>query len=137
MVADVELAPRERESKPVWRVVFFGRLEARKGIKLFVDAVERLPKEILERPEFEAYFLGAKSRIDHMLSSTWLRRTTKNWSWKTHIMANTPRYASWWRHAPRSLPVCTCPLVFLPLMEWPCSQLDEINGSRLRLDVHR
>lgn len=40
MIADLDQAPKERAEKPVWRVAFFGRLEERKGIKLFVDAVQ-------------------------------------------------------------------------------------------------
>lgn len=28
--------------RPVWRIAFFGRVEERKGIKIFVDAVSRL-----------------------------------------------------------------------------------------------
>ena len=39
--------------KLVWRLVFFGRLEERKGIKLYVDAINRLPKSITSRPNFE------------------------------------------------------------------------------------
>ena len=42
MIADLDQAPKERVEKPVWRVAFFGRLEERKGIKLFVDAVQVL-----------------------------------------------------------------------------------------------
>jgi glycosyltransferase involved in cell wall biosynthesis len=49
MIADLDQAPTERAIKPVWRVAFFGRLEERKGIKLFVDAVERLPTEARAR----------------------------------------------------------------------------------------
>lgn len=55
--------------------------------------LQRLPKEILERPEFESYFVGAESKIDQVLSSTWLKQHTKHWTWKNYIMANTPRYA--------------------------------------------
>ena len=40
MIADLDQAPKERVDKPVWRVAFFGRLEERKGIKLFVNAVQ-------------------------------------------------------------------------------------------------
>ena len=53
----------------MWRVAFFGRLEERKGIKLFVDAVQRLPQAILDRDNFEAYFVGAESKVDQQLSS--------------------------------------------------------------------
>lgn len=52
---------------------------------------QRLPKDILEKPEFESYFVGAESKIDQVLSSTWLKAHTKHWTWKNYIMANTPR----------------------------------------------
>ena len=50
--------------------------------------------QVLNKPEFEAYFVGAESKIDQMLSSTWLKKNTKAWTWKTFIMANTPRCAT-------------------------------------------
>ena len=56
-----------------------------------MPALQRLPKEILEKPEFESYFVGAESKIDQVLSSTWLKQHTKHWTWKNYIMANTPR----------------------------------------------
>ena len=40
MIADSDQAPKERVDKLVWRVAFFGRLDERKGIKLFVDAMQ-------------------------------------------------------------------------------------------------
>ena len=39
------------KEKPVWRVAFFSRLEERKGIKLFVDAVSSL--NVTNIPNFE------------------------------------------------------------------------------------
>ena len=62
-------------------------------IELTYSCVQRLPKEILEKPEFESYFVGAESKIDQVLSSTWLKQHTKHWTWKNYIMANTPRQA--------------------------------------------
>jgi glycosyltransferase involved in cell wall biosynthesis len=47
MLADVARAPAKREVVPVWRVVFFGRLEERKGIKLFLNAVQVSPEPTL------------------------------------------------------------------------------------------
>jgi glycosyltransferase involved in cell wall biosynthesis len=55
MIADLDQAPRERVDKPVWRVAFFGRLEERKGIKLFVDAVQ-----VCARPSVHP---GRKARV--------------------------------------------------------------------------
>ena len=36
------LAQMMGKEKPIWRLAFFSRLEERKGIKLFVDAVSAL-----------------------------------------------------------------------------------------------
>ena len=43
------------KEKPIWRLAFFSRLEERKGIKLFVDAVSSLNVtdekfEVIEKP---------------------------------------------------------------------------------------
>ena len=39
------------KDKPIWRLAFFSRLEERKGIKLFVDAVSAL--NVTGLPNFE------------------------------------------------------------------------------------
>ena len=39
------------KEKPVWRLAFFSRLEERKGIKLFVDAINQL--DVSGIPNFE------------------------------------------------------------------------------------
>ncbi len=65
--------------------------------------LQRLPNDILEKPDFESYFVGAESKIDQVLSSTWLKAHTKHWTWKNYIMANTPRCGPgrWTNHSPR------------------------------------
>ena len=42
VVPVVEDASHVGETKPVWRLAFFSRLEERKGLKLFVEAVNKL-----------------------------------------------------------------------------------------------
>ena len=39
------------KEKPIWRLAFFSRLEERKGIKLFVDAINQL--DVSGIPNFE------------------------------------------------------------------------------------
>ena len=39
------------KDRPVWRLAFFSRLEERKGIKLFVDAISHL--NVSHIPNFE------------------------------------------------------------------------------------
>ena len=41
------------KEKPIWRLAFFSRLEERKGIKLFVDAVSALN---VTDEKFEVHF---------------------------------------------------------------------------------
>lgn len=42
VVPDMEPASHAGSRKPVWRLAFFSRLEERKGVKLFVEAVDKL-----------------------------------------------------------------------------------------------
>ena len=50
--------------KPIWRLAFFSRLEERKGIKLFVDAINQL--DVSHIPNFEVRPLAA-----HAPSALW------------------------------------------------------------------
>ena len=56
----------------VWRIAFFSRLEERKGIKLFVEALSKLQAttKISDNPEFEIYIVGPEAVID--MVRTWL-----------------------------------------------------------------
>ncbi len=65
--------------KPVWRLAFFSRLEERKGLKLFVEAVAALDAAALDA-RFEVHFVGAESRIDMLASGAWLRERTAAWT---------------------------------------------------------
>jgi hypothetical protein len=53
----------EVETGPVRRIVFFGRLEERKGIVPFIEAVNALPVDLLERTDVE--FIGRATRRGH------------------------------------------------------------------------
>ena len=47
------MAPTERAERPVWQLAYYAPLEETKGIKIFCDAVEQLPRTVLDRPGFE------------------------------------------------------------------------------------
>lgn len=69
---------------PVRELVFFGRLETRKGLRLFCDALDRLDRGSL--PEgFRATFLGRSTRIDDEPAEDYLRRRSGNWSFPFQI----------------------------------------------------
>ena len=64
-----------RDGAPLEEVVFFGRLEPRKGLLLFVDAVDRLVRR--GRAPARVTFLGARSpRID---GPGLIRRAARQW----------------------------------------------------------
>ena len=45
VIPAVEAASHVGETKPVWRLAFFSRLEERKGLKLFVEAVGKIAEK--------------------------------------------------------------------------------------------
>jgi hypothetical protein len=101
MVPGAESSPAERAEKPVWQLAFYAPLEEHKGIKLFCDAVEQLPKTVLARPGFEVYIIGEEAKIDQKLSLPWLKDRTAHWTWKTHILPSPTRHG---------VPLCSCHL---------------------------
>lgn len=56
----------------VWRIAFFGRLEERKGLKLFVEAVNKLQEDysILELEAFEVHIVGPEAVVDMVSTLT-------------------------------------------------------------------
>lgn len=71
-VADPPRAPR-----PVREIVFFGRLEERKGLGLFCEAMRRLLREGV-RPE-RITFLGKVGHMDRMNALAWLADMAGRW----------------------------------------------------------
>ena len=53
MVPGAETFPAQQPEKAVWQLAFYAPLEETKGIKIFCDAVEQLPRTVLDRPGFE------------------------------------------------------------------------------------
>lgn len=87
----------DHNSKPVSTLCFFGRLEERKGIKLFSDALDQLQSAVLAKviklpPQFSVWFVGSDSEIDYMASTEWISARSKEWtSWNTVLHVNKPR----------------------------------------------
>lgn len=92
MVPGVDDSLPTRSEKPVWQLAFYAPLEEHKGIKLFCDAVEQLPKTVLARPGFEVYIIGEEAKIDQKLSLPWLKERTAHWTWRTHILPSPTKY---------------------------------------------
>ena len=78
--SDAELSglqqQRKADTRDVWRLCFVGRLEERKGVKLFLDMLHMVAasgEPALLRATFEAWIIGQEAVIDAQPSSLWLR----------------------------------------------------------------
>lgn len=75
MVPGAEVSPIERIERPVWQIAFYAPLEEIKGIKIFCDAVEQLPRTVLDRPGFEVSMARERDSGNH---SAGLRMSVQN-----------------------------------------------------------
>lgn len=64
----------------VRELVFFGRLETRKGVGLFCDALDRLATQG-EFPNLQITFLGGSAPVDGEDGATYVRRRAAGWPW--------------------------------------------------------
>lgn len=74
------------EQVPI-RLVFFGRLEFRKGLKLFCDAIERIPEE-LRKNIIEIVFLGKNIDTHGFNSIDYIKLRTKNLKLRISVLTD-------------------------------------------------
>lgn len=83
---------KDGTTSSVTELVFFGRLEKRKGLELFVDALDKLT---LRRPEFQEdlkiTFLGRSSNIGSQSSMGYLEQRSANWPFKVTYINHKDR----------------------------------------------
>jgi O-antigen biosynthesis protein len=82
-----ETAPPWRKNHKIDEIVFFGRLEIRKGLKLFCDALDELCAESTER-DFEVTFLGKETQLYGRSSIGYISDRSKAWSVPWRIASN-------------------------------------------------
>jgi glycosyltransferase involved in cell wall biosynthesis/GT2 family glycosyltransferase len=79
-------APRPKKSE-VKEIVFFGRLEIRKGLKLFCDALDELCADRADR-NFEVAFLGKETQLYGRSSIGYISDRSKAWPFPWRIVSN-------------------------------------------------
>lgn len=72
------------------RTVFFGRLEIRKGLKLFCDAIDRLPEEF-RKGLGELIFLGKAIYRDDFDSDVFIQQRSRAWGIPVKIISHLNR----------------------------------------------
>jgi glycosyltransferase involved in cell wall biosynthesis len=86
-------APRARDATAVEELVFFGRLEQRKGLPVFCDALDELferPTGSLER----VTFLGRQVPIDGAMSGDYIAARAERWPWECRVISDLDRDAA-------------------------------------------
>jgi O-antigen biosynthesis protein len=79
-------SPRNSKTK-VKEIVFFGRLEIRKGLKLFCDALDELSAEHRD-PNFQVTFLGKETQLYGRSSIGYISDRSKPWTFGWRIIGN-------------------------------------------------
>ncbi len=74
-------------AKKIREIVFFGRLEIRKGLKVFCDALDELCADG-DVPAFEVTFLGKETQLYGRSSIGYISDRSKKWTIPWHIVAN-------------------------------------------------
>jgi glycosyltransferase involved in cell wall biosynthesis len=83
------LAPMDRAVHRAAELVFFGRLEARKGLGLFCDALDHLQDRQL--PGFSVAFLGKKGRIEGRDAVSYIKERAARWAFPYRTFTNYGR----------------------------------------------
>jgi glycosyltransferase involved in cell wall biosynthesis/predicted O-methyltransferase YrrM len=72
---------------PPKEIVFFGRLEERKGLRLFCNAIHSLRQELAER-NITVTFLGKAETCDGMSSLEYIARRSREWQFPVKTLTN-------------------------------------------------
>src|SRR5262249_16861114 len=67
-------------------ITFFGRLEQRKGIALFCDALDRLVR--LNPPKFTVSFLGKAAKVGGRDATDFIEDRAKHWPFEWRIISD-------------------------------------------------
>ena len=82
--------------------MFFGRLETRKGLELFCDALD-LVADDPEPPEFRVCFMGSETHVEGIPARDYLRERARSWPWRVRVESglNQPQAVAYIREPGR------------------------------------
>jgi len=77
-------------TRPVREIVFFGRQEVRKGILLFLAAIDRLAQSLegLQRPSLVVTLLGKPTVINGQDSEQIIGERSRDWPFEVHVLSD-------------------------------------------------
>lgn len=83
-VRHTEVTP-SAAAREVREIVFFGRLETRKGVVLFCDALDRLVADHGTRP-LSITFLGKDAQVEKYSGEAYVRHRAAHWPWPVQFL---------------------------------------------------
>jgi glycosyltransferase involved in cell wall biosynthesis len=83
--ADVDAGGSRPVDGPIEEIVFFGRLEVRKGLVLFCDALDLLAEEGA-LPGISIAFLGKQAPVRGAMAGDYLKERARRWPWEWRIL---------------------------------------------------
>jgi len=85
--ARVRIVDTDAAAEPIAELVFFGRLETRKGLALFCDALDRLPAAIAAGVK-QVTFLGREAMVDGVNAGAFISGRAKAWTWPVRVISD-------------------------------------------------
>jgi GT2 family glycosyltransferase/glycosyltransferase involved in cell wall biosynthesis len=79
--------------QPVAEIVFFGRLEVRKGLVLFCDALDRLKADPAMQ-DVKITFLGKITQVQNTKGEDYLANRARKWPWETTVISDRDQYGA-------------------------------------------
>ena len=114
--------PADGSGRAVHELVFFGRLDRRKGVGLFCDVVDRLEADA--RGDFAVTFLGSTVHFDGKPSDDYIRARSARWRCTTRLVTDHGREEAFAYLAhPGRLAVMPARLDNLPCTVHECIQI--------------
>lgn len=86
-----QAAPGGDVTRPIHELVFFGRLETRKGLVLFCDALDQLGQEF---PDLRVTFLGRHGRVAGRTSREYLPERGQRWPFAWRVVSDLDQPAA-------------------------------------------
>jgi O-antigen biosynthesis protein len=85
----IQASPKKPEIEKIRELVFFGRLEARKGLDIFCHALDLMQRQ--GTPACSITFLGKKSAMDGVGSAEYIERRSAKWQFPWSIKDDLDR----------------------------------------------
>ncbi|HTW94171.1 MAG TPA: glycosyltransferase [Tepidisphaeraceae bacterium] len=85
-----DVSPVAQRVQPINEIVFFGRLETRKGLALFCDALDLLAADV-GGGKFSIAFLGKRSRVGDVDAAEFIADRAAKWPFAWRIVDNLDR----------------------------------------------